>query len=161
LGRARTPARPALFKDGKGAWYDRILRSRKRATVVRLGRRYTGFSSLSLLALALPLGLGAGCSIAPKTFRSLTHPAAIVRARAVGLGNELPEEQVIPPLIARLDDTDAVVRLSAHEELKRRTGQDFGYVPWADVAERSTATARWRQWWDTRKATLARSGRIP
>jgi hypothetical protein len=110
----------------------------------------------------LPLvALGVGCSIAPKTFRGVSSPSAIVRARAVGLGEVLPESQVIPPLIERLDDPDAVVRLSAHEELRKRTGQDFGYVPWADVAERAPAVARWREWWGVRQATLARSGRIP
>jgi hypothetical protein len=105
--------------------------------------------------------LGLGCSIAPKTFQALSNPAAIVRARAVGLGQQLPERQVIPPLIERLDDPDAVVRLSAHEELRKRTGQDFGYVPWADAAERAPAVARWREWWEGRKATLARSAGIP
>jgi hypothetical protein len=122
---------------------------------VRVGSRRTGWLSLPLLALGL------GCSIAPKTFQSLTHPAAIVRARAVGLGQELPEWQVIPPLIERLNDPDAVVRLSAHEELRKRTGQDFGFVPWTDSAERAPAVARWRDWWESRKPTLARSGRIP
>jgi hypothetical protein len=112
--------------------------------------------------LSLPLvAVGLGCSSAPKTFQSLSNPAAIVRARAVGLGNQLPEGRVIPPLIERLNDADAVVRLSAHEELRRRTGQDFGFVPWADVAERAPAVQRWSDWWDGRKATLARSGRIP
>ncbi len=107
------------------------------------------------------MALGLGCSIAPKTFQSLSNPAAIVRARAVGLGTQLPEWQVIPPLIERLNDADAVVRLSAHEELRRRTGQDFGFVPWADAAERAPAVQRWRDWWEGRKDTLARSGRIP
>jgi len=79
----------------------------------------------------------------------------------VGLGGELPSSQVIPALIDRLDDPDAVVRLSAHEELRKLTGQDFGFVPWADGAERASSVARWRTWWNTRKATLAKSGRIP
>jgi hypothetical protein len=126
-----------------------------RAAIVRLGRT-TGRLSLPLLAL-----LGLGCSIAPKTFRALSHPSAIVRARAMGLGDNLPESEAIPPLIARLDDPDAVVRLSANEELRRRTGKDFGFVPWADTAERAPAVARWHDWWNGRKATLAKSGRIP
>jgi hypothetical protein len=91
----------------------------------------------------------------------LTHPAPFVRARAVGLGEQLPEWQVIPALLDRLNDHDAVVRLSAHEELRKRTGQDFGYVPWADAAERAPAVARWRSWWNNRKAPLAKSGGIP
>jgi hypothetical protein len=109
----------------------------------------------------LCLGLVPGCSIAPRTFRSLAHPAPIVRARSVGLGENLPEWQVVPPLIERLNDADAVVRLSAFEELRHLTGQDFGYIPWADAAERAPAVARWRAWWNGRKATLAKSGRIP
>jgi hypothetical protein len=127
--------------------------------MVRPPPRRTGW--LSPTPLALALAFAGGCSIAPKTFRGLSHPAAIVRARAVGLGQQLPEAEVIPPLIGRLDDPDAVVRLTAHEELRKRTGQDFGYVPWADVAERAPAAARWRDWWEGRKATLAKSGRIP
>jgi hypothetical protein len=115
----------------------------------------TGWLGLPLLAMGL------GCSIAPKTFQSLSNPAAIVRARAVGLGHELPEGQVIPPLIEHLNDPDAVVRLKANEELRKRTGQDFGFIPWADIAERAPAVARWNEWWQGRKATLARSGRIP
>jgi HEAT repeat protein len=113
----------------------------------------------SLPVLALLLGLG--CSIAPKSFRNLAHPAPIVRARAVGLGNGLPDSQVVPALIEHLDDPDAVVRLSAHEELRKRTGQNFGFVPWADNAERAPAVTRWRDWWNRRKAPLAKSGRIP
>jgi hypothetical protein len=107
------------------------------------------------------LGLGLGCSIAPKSFRALTNPAAIVRARAIGMGDHLPEWQVVPPLIDRLNDPDAVVRLSAHEELRHRTGQDFGFIPWADAAERAPAVARWQAWWNQRKASLAKAGRIP
>jgi hypothetical protein len=119
--------------------------------------------SRAWLALAAfwAVGTGPGCSIAPKSFRALTHPAPIVRARAVGLGDELPEAQVVPALLARLDDPDAVVRLSAHEELRKRFGQDFGYIPWADTSERAAAVARWKGWWAGRKATLAKSGRMP
>jgi HEAT repeat protein len=105
--------------------------------------------------------MGPGCSIAPKSFRNLAHTAPIVRARAVGLGDNLPEWQVVPPLIDHLDDPDSVVRLTAFEELRQRTGQDFGFIPWADAAQRAPAVARWRSWWNGRKATLAKSARIP
>ena len=107
------------------------------------------------------LAIGLGCSIAPRTFRGLAHPAPIVRARSVALGENLPERQVVPQLIERLNDADAVVRLTAFEELRHLTGQDFGYIPWADAGERAPAVARWRGWWNSRKATLAKSGRIP
>jgi hypothetical protein len=53
---------------------------------------------------------------------------------------------VLPALLTRLGDSDPVVRLAAHEELRKRTGQDFGYLPWASSDERSSAIARWRAW---------------
>jgi hypothetical protein len=64
-------------------------------------------------------------------------------------------------LIDRLNDTDPVVRLSAFEELRRRTGQDFGYVPWGDLDERGRAVARWQSWWQARKGDLAKFRKNP
>ncbi len=55
-----------------------------------------------------------------------------------------PDSQVLPVLLTRLGDSDPVVRLAAHEELRKRTGQDFGYLPWASPEERSSAIERWR-----------------
>jgi hypothetical protein len=89
-----------------------------------------------------------GCTIAPKSFAQLGDPAPLVRARAAGLGRGLPDAAVVPTLITRLDDPDAVVRLSAHEELRRRTGRDFGYQPWASPQERAAPVAAWRSWWN-------------
>ena len=50
----------------------------------------------------------------------------------------------MPALVGRSRDTDPVVRLAAHEELRKRTGRDFGYVPWASPEERAGAIERWR-----------------
>ena len=47
--------------------------------------------------------LGFGCGIAPRNFKALSNPAAIVRARSVGYGDHLPEWRVVPPLIERLE----------------------------------------------------------
>jgi hypothetical protein len=101
-------------------------------------------------ALLATLAWGCGCSIAPKSFRDLADHAPLVRARAVGLGQREPDSVAIPALIDRLGDQDPVVRLTAHEELKRRTGQDFGFVAWGELNERAAAAARWRAWWDRR-----------
>jgi hypothetical protein len=112
--------------------------------------------------MGLPLvALGLGCGIAPRTFRGMNHPAPIVRARAVGLADGMPEWKVVPALIEHLSDPDPVVRLSAHAELRQKTGQDFGYVPWSDLAERSAAIERWRAWWNGRQAGLAKNAKNP
>jgi hypothetical protein len=70
----------------------------------------------------------------------------MVRARAVGLARNQPDSRAVPALVGHLGDDDPVVRLAAHEELRRRTGRDFGYVPWSSPEERSSAIGRWRAW---------------
>ena len=107
------------------------------------------------------LAVGLGCGLGPRRFQALTDPLPIKRARAVGLGEGLPELVAVPALIDRLEDPDPVVRLSAHEGLRRRTGRDFGFLPWAEPADRQQAVARWRSWWAARQAGLAKSGPIP
>jgi HEAT repeat protein len=112
--------------------------------------------------IGLPLlVLGLGCGVAPRHFRDLIDAAPMTRARAAHLGDAVPAAVAIPALIDRLEDDDPVVRLSAHEALRRRTGEQFGFLPWADPPERARAVARWRSWWTGRQATLARSGSIP
>ncbi len=93
----------------------------------------------------------------PRSFRGITDPSGVVRARAAGLGEGLPQTVVIPALIGRLDDPDTVVQLSANEELKRVTGQDFGFRAWNDLEERRAAVERWRSWWNRRQAGLGSS----
>ncbi|MGC8641600.1 MAG: HEAT repeat domain-containing protein [Isosphaeraceae bacterium] len=87
-----------------------------------------------------------GCGLGPRNFRKINHPAPLMRARAIGLGSRRSTAEVIPLLLGRLNDPDVVVRMAAHEELKRRTGQDFGYQPWASEWERADAINRWRAW---------------
>jgi hypothetical protein len=65
---------------------------------------------------------------------------------------------VIPALVNRLDDRDPVVRLAAYEELRQRTGQEFGYVPWASPEERAGAVGRWRAWIGQVRGTALSAG---
>jgi hypothetical protein len=111
-----------------------------------------------ILALSLLAAAGPGCSIAPKNFRKVTDTAPIVRARSISLGGKLPQERVVPALINRLEDRDAVVRLAAFEELKKGTGRTFGFVPWGGDSERAGAVTRWREWWKARQTTPAKTG---
>ena len=105
--------------------------------------------------------LAIGCGIAPKTFRKVTDPAPIVRARSVGLGGKLPQGSVVPALINRLEDRDPVVRLAAFEELRKGTGRSFGFIPWGGDTERAGAVSRWRTWWKARQAALVKPAPIP
>jgi hypothetical protein len=102
--------------------------------------------SAGCLGVIVALASLSGCGLGPRNFRKITHPAPLVRARAMSLGYDQPDATVVPALVTRLDDPDPVVRMAAGEELKRRTRQDFGYVSWAPVAERAAAVGRWRAW---------------
>lgn len=96
--------------------------------------------------MLLAVALAGGCGGGPRNFRKIESKAPLTRARAVGLGERKTDSKVLPALVSRLSDTDPVVRLAAHEELRKRTGRDFGFVPWAAPEERSGAVARWRDW---------------
>lgn len=107
------------------------------------------------IACAFALSCASGCSLAPKGFRGIRKPEPLVRARAIPLGRNKPDDKVVPSLISSLDDKDAVVRMTASEELKKRSGQDFGFVPYAEPDERAPAVSRWKSWWAARQASLA------
>jgi HEAT repeat protein len=102
------------------------------------------------IAVAMALGAGAvgGCTLAPRKFAHVDNPAPLVRARALTLGDNVPDAEAIPVLLQSLDDPDHVVRMTANEELKRRTGQDFGFQPWAEPEQRRLARQRWQSWFD-------------
>ena len=55
----------------------------------------------------------------------------------------------------RLNDPDRVVRMTANDGLKERTRRDFGFVAWSPANERAEAIARWKGWWEERKAQAA------
>ena len=109
------------------------------------------------LALMPIAALLTGCSLAPKSFRDMVHTSPIVRARAVGLGDQQSASVSVPAMIARLDDSDCVVRMAANDGLKTRTGQDFGFVPWGGAEERSSAVVRWKTWWAGQKQSVSPS----
>jgi hypothetical protein len=98
---------------------------------------------------------GPGCSLAPKSFRDMIHPAPIVRARALGLDEKQPEWVAVPAMIERLNDPDKVVRMAANDGLKERTRRDFGFVAWAPPEERAKAIGRWKVWWEDRRKQAA------
>lgn len=112
--------------------------------------------------MALGIGIGltiaglAGCRTGPKSFTSIDDPSPVMRARAIGLGENQPDAIAVPALISHLSDPDPVVRLAAGEALKRRSGQDFGYQPYADPAEQADAVGRWRGWWQSRQSAGSR-----
>ncbi len=113
-------------------------------------------SAHKLGLLAAALAVTSGCSLAPKSFKGINKPEPLVRARAIPMGRNLPDQKVVPQLLNSLDDRDQVVRMAAFEELKKRSGQDFGFVPYAEAEDRKPAVSRWRAWWGSNQLRLPR-----
>ena len=64
----------------------------------------------------------------------------------LGLRN-LESREVIPALIAMLNDPEAQVRQVAHFALRTLTGQPFQLSSTATVKETARVSAKWRAWW--------------
>lgn len=102
--------------------------------------------SLAICALAASTLPCWGCGLTPLSHRKLRTPPATVRARTISEGRDADDPRALTGLVVKLEDEDPVVRMAAHEELRERTGRDFGYVAWAGAEERAAAVVRWRSY---------------
>ena len=80
-------------------------------------------------------------------FETLRAPKVLDRVNAVlGLRNR-ESKDVVPALLAMLNDPAAQVRQVAHFALQRLTGQRFALSAGASRAESARVATRWRSWW--------------
>jgi HEAT repeat protein len=87
-------------------------------------------------------------------FEKLRAPKAFDRVNAIlGLRNR-ESKDVVPALLAMLNDPDAPVRQVAHFALQRLTGQRFALSARASRAESARVAARWRSWWREKGASF-------
>ncbi len=82
------------------------------------------------------------------TLRSkLQDEAPEVRRAAALACAAKADRQLVPYLIALLEDRETIVTRGAHAALKSLTSEDFGPAIDAPPADRNQAVARWKQWW--------------
>ncbi len=120
-----------------------------------------GWQLRIVLVVMTFIALFSGCRSGVRDFAELNDPAPFVRARAAGLDDSVSDAQAIPALIEHLNDVDPVVRLSSHEALRQRTGQDFGFIPYGTPEDRAAAAARWRSWWASQDGSTSDRRRVP
>ena len=65
---------------------------------------------------------------------------------AIEIGVKANDRHIIPYLISDLESDDSAVRMYSIDGLRRMTGQDFGYVYFAEPEDRRAAVARWQEW---------------
>jgi hypothetical protein len=100
-----------------------------------------------IVTLAVALAL-VGCQPAPPAER-LGSDDPQVRVGAVYDLTQVPGAEADVRLIHRLADEDTAVRLFASTALAKRTGQRFGYLPAAPLAERAASIRQWVRWCET------------
>jgi len=97
----------------------------------------------SLLAVAL-----GGCGGQSEQVRRLYSAVPQERFEAIRWLARHGSEDVLPSLIASLEDEDPSVRWAAIHALRDRTGENFGYRPEDREHRRLQAAGRWRHWWE-------------
>jgi hypothetical protein len=113
----------------------------------------------NILAAVMLAAITAGCGQRPGGLyqRLQSHQESELAQAAVDAG-AANDRQAVPYLIEALEHEAADVRLFAITSLRRITGQDLGYRPWASPEERQAAIQRWRQWWGVGPATALSAG---
>ena len=108
------------------------------------------------LAMVAALALG-GCAQETLATR-LASDDPRVRVSGVYDAQQVPGAETDVRLIHLLVDEDVSVRMFASTALAKRTGQRFGYLPAATLAERAAAVRQWVQWCESKYPDL--SGRL-
>lgn len=106
----------------------------------------------SVLLASLLAGCGSRTPAKPLYERLQSGQESEVAQAAVDAG-QAGDRRAVPYLIEALQHDAADVRLFAIASLRKITGQDFGYRPWAPVPQRDAAVERWRLWWSGPSAT--------
>jgi hypothetical protein len=82
----------------------------------------------------------------PPSVSLLSHDDPRVRVSGIYESRDVPGADMDVRLIHLLVDEDLSVRTFASASLVRRTGQRFGYLPAAPLAERAASVRQWVQW---------------
>ena len=78
--------------------------------------------------------------------KNISSPKPEVATEAMNKAAQQKSREAIVPLVGRLYDEDAVIRLSASTALESITGEDMGYQSYGGEVERVAAIKRWEAW---------------
>ena len=90
--------------------------------------------------------------------RDLVHRDPLVRVEATVRAEREGRRDLVAYLVENLSHEDANVRMVSGVALRRLTGEDFGFLPYATPHARAEAVDRWRQWLSTAPPGFEASG---
>jgi hypothetical protein len=99
-----------------------------------------------IAASAAAGGVGAGGCSEPTGPRTVASEELTVKIPAIKEAGRTKDLAAAPQLVRDLDSDDAAVRLFAIKGLREMSGEEFGYVYYADVEQRRPAVQKWRDW---------------
>ena len=107
--------------------------------------------TLTLLTTTLAFAALNGACLGPvrpsgDVCQRLQHENPGVRVDAAIEAGNSGDKRTVPFLIDRLTDQDSTVRMISATALRKITGRDFGFVPWASPQQQEEAVKKWRAW---------------
>jgi hypothetical protein len=103
-----------------------------------------GLSDIKLILAAALCAVAVSCVGRDAPSIKSNDPDALVPAIKAGVRKD--DTHILPYLVKDLDSDDPAIRMYSIDGLRRMTGQDFGYVYFAEPEDRRAAVARWQEW---------------
>ena len=106
--------------------------------------------ALAIVAIATSFSGCASATYDPATgilSVDLTHRDPLVRIRALVVAERDGRHDLIPLLFDNLAHEEGGVRMLASTALRKLTGSDFDFKPYANLGDRAKVIDRWRAWW--------------
>lgn len=138
-------AGPAAKEEEKPL--DPELKSKIDTLIFRLGHREAGFRGSAQAELAR-----IGKPAVPMLISALQGGRnSWTKQGAAQLLGTIGDKRATEPLVKQLRNDDKWVRKESAEALRKVTGQNFGYDPEAEPAQREAAAKKWEEWWNKEK----------
>lgn len=102
--------------------------------------------TIVVIAVSAPLGAGAGGCNEPAGPRTVASEDLNIKVQAIRIAADGKDLTAAPQLVKDLESDDAALRMYAIKALQEMSGQDFGYVYYADIEKRRPAVGKWRDW---------------
>ena len=123
----------------------------ERLAIAPIGQALETADSRTRAHLIYVLGFIGGGEARQLVVARLSDQSEIVRYEAAAALMQIGDWSAVPVLIAFMDSDSRRLRYKAHEILRLKTKQDYGYDFNAEAASRNEAIQQWKSWWSDRR----------